>query len=139
MKYLFLILLSLALFNCENNPMRSEEFTPFIEIVANLDQDANGYYHMYVGRSNQQTLHKISLNTNFETSTRIEWDADSHWLGNFMNQEFEIPIINTVSYTSPDDGAAHTMFAPVVELIGDTVTVYVSSEKISDSIQIIME
>ena len=139
MRYLLLLLLSLSLFNCENNPMMSTDEVASIEIIANLSQDANGYYHMQVVRSNQQTLHRISLQTNFDASTRIEWDANSSWIGIHMGFDFEVPVINSVSYTSPDDGTAQTMFAPVVELVGDTVTVFVSSGDATDQIEIILE
>lgn len=138
MKYL-VILFVVAIVSC-TNPIESDSaFEPDISIEANLEKDGNGYYHMYVERSNMQTLHRISLNTNFENSIRVEWDANSHWIGTHFGFEFEIPVINGVSYTSTDDGSAQTMFAPVVELVGDTVTVTATSEDVVDTINIILE
>lgn len=138
MKYILVLFVGLMI-GCTNSFEPTETFKPEMVIQPNLEQDSNGYFHLQVEHSNMQTLHRISLNTNYEKSTRIEWQANSSWFGFHMNAEFEIPVINGVSYTSPDDGSAQTMFAPVVELIGDTVTVVAISETLTDSVNIILE
>lgn len=125
--------------SCSTPTSPTETFQAEISIEPNLIKDANGYFHLDVIRSNQQTLHRISLNTNYDKSTRVEWFANSNWIYNHLGIDFEVPVINGVSYTSPDDGSAQTMFAPVVELIGDTVTVVAISESVTDSVRIVLD
>jgi len=129
----------IIILSCECPLTKNELIEPNIRIISNLEQDMNGYHHLYVVRSNQQTLHRISLETNFDQSTRVEWSTTSSWVGNHLGQEFEVPIINHISYTSPEDGTAQTIFAPVVELISDTVMVVVTANGAIDEIQIILE
>lgn len=140
MKYLLLtLILMIVVSSCTNPTESTSTFTAEMTIQPNLNKDSNGYYHMTVEHSNLQTIHTILLNTNFESSTRVEWFANSSWVYNHVGIEFNVPIINEVSYTSPDDGTARTLFAPVVELIGDTVTVVAMSSGVVDSIKIVLE
>lgn len=138
MKYL-LILLVAVFVSCSSPTSPTTTFVPEMSIEPNLTMDSNGYYRMNVERSVRQTLHRISLNTNYEKSTRIEWFGNSSWIYNHMGFEFEIPVINGVSYTSIDDGTAQTIFAPVVELVGDTITIVAASESIVDSVKVVLD
>jgi len=137
MKYLLMVMLLVV--SCSSPMEVLDEPISVIKIIPNLVQDENGYYHLYVERMNQQTLHRLSLETNFDESTRVEWSANSSWIHTHVGIDFDIPVINFVSYTSIDDGTAQTMFAPVYELIGDTVLVVVTSEDIADSVSIVLE
>lgn len=143
----FILLSILLLVSCSSNPMSSENNLPeaIITIQPNLNIDDSGFYHLKVERTYVQTLHKISLTTNcIDKSYRVEWEANATWLLSHYDFEFSVPVINEVSYT--DDGVTHTMFAPVVEMVGDTVTVVAMlSESIyggiltSDTTNIILE
>lgn len=137
-----LALLALLALNCSSSLEVELTSVPDCEheisIVPNLEQ-SDGYYRLYVERSNLQTIHGISLYTDFIKSTRIEWTANSTWILQHYGDDCEVPIINSVSYTSIDDGTAQTMFAPVVELVGDTVLVTATACSVSDSVYIILE
>jgi len=135
-----ILILIFCIYNCSNPTSNSSELVVHdITINPKLEQDINGYYHLHVNRSMQQTLHTIFLETDYTTSNRVEWTTSSSWVGVYMGVEFDVPIINSVSYTSIDDGSTQTIFAPVVELIGDTVMVCALSEEATSTIEIILE
>ena len=120
--------------------MSCTESTSYIdnEIEINIEsglKNINGYFIMNVDTSYSQTFHKISANITGET-IRVIWSADTTWKYNHIGLDFNVPIINKFSYVS--DGIAYTIFAPVKELIGDTVKIVAATEGVSDSIYVIL-
>ena len=97
------------------------------ELIVDLEQDTNGYYILpMINASNNQVLHKFTLDTNNpEPNQFVWWDCDTQYEMNILDNHSEwIDIINHASYTGYNE-EAYTMFGPFVELTGDTVMVYV--------------
>ena len=149
---LFWILIFILIFLscCEKQELR--QLGHDFEIDARLPQDANGYYHLQIS-DDWQTLHRISGQVSpVEASydlTKMHWESSHYWyIGDtlgyiihynnltndtywYMTEDttyitwfdgFEVPTINSASY-STEDGEINTMFAPVRNMKGDTVTV----------------
>ena len=125
-----------------------------IQIDARLPNDSNGYYHLILDMGNWQTLHRISgivdsVQNDWEL-TKVYWSSSHYWIigdtlgyiihfnnpfnDNYYYQTpdttyitffdgFEVPTINSASYSTMD-GEINTMFAPVQNMQGDTVTVF---------------
>ena len=120
---------------------------------ARLPIDSNGFYHLTLDMGNWQTLHRISGSVSPVTEdwalTKIYWESSHYWIigdtlgyivhfnnpfnDNYYYQTpdtsyitffegFEVPTINSASYSTMD-GEINTMFAPVQNMLYDTVTV----------------
>ena len=125
MKKLIYILSLFYLFGCSNNMfgINSEEYNFSVE--TKLPMDENGYYHFtMVTYSTTQALTKFTVHTNNPRIQFVYWDCDTQFDYEWMNQNFDVDIINHSSYTN-SDGDAFTMFGPQITMVGDTVTVYV--------------
>ncbi len=152
-KRMLMIGMMFLVFSCSKNSMisRVEEI---LEIDARLAQDLNGYYHMLLDRRDQ-TFHRLSAQTgNFGqtyTMPKVSWfsyDSEGNekiWtFTDEFGHEHKIPIINGSSY--PDmDGIVNQMLAPVVSMIGDTVTIIVvydsmiTGDRYIDEVDIILD
>lgn len=143
----FVVLISGLLFSfflilgCEASPTgNAEEVSYHIEIYPDLERDINGFYHLSLLRSLQQTLHTIYLRTDVAASSeRVVWNANKTWSMEYCGFVFEVPVINSVSYTDREDGTTRTILAPVIEMVGDTVTVSALLKNATDEVQIILE
>ena len=125
MKKLLSLILIFILFSCNSQPSKSNSIYDF-ELDLNLSQDKNGYFHLPLnpqGLSNQ-TLHKLSVNTNNPNIQLVHWMSNTFYEMNHFGYTELVPIINGSSYTY-ENGVAHTMFGPHLEQIGDTVSVLV--------------
>tara|TARA_R100001163_G_scaffold65486_1_gene62828 strand:+ start:563 stop:1015 length:453 start_codon:yes stop_codon:yes gene_type:complete len=122
-----LLIIVLLLFGCESNPLEPQIFEEYnFEIDTRLALDENGYYHMsmseYSGNSEQSLVRFTAMTNNPYTPQFVWWDSDGYWSYDYMNQEYQVPVINNSSYTD-DDGEAHTMFGPHISMVGDTILV----------------
>ena len=93
------------------------------KLETRLSKDSNGYYHMNINDNSEQTLHRISGRVTRNgipvDVIKFVWSSDTHWnMG-----EWEIPIVNSSSYSN-SDGEVNTMVAAVVSMRGDTATIY---------------
>lgn len=142
----------MVLFSCSNNPILPED-PSVLEIDARLTQDSNGYYHMILNRLDNQTLHRFSAFTGHlgqkYSMPKVGWEAYDEnynvkiWVYTEFGREYRVPIINGSSYPNMD-GVVSTMFAPVISMVGDTVTVvcgYVSDygNELYDEVYIIFD
>lgn len=117
-----------------------------------LPTDINGFYHLKLNTFSNQTLSRITgrFNSNLHTESRIEWESSHYWILNagdsvgkivktYFNQytgqlttsilpilvsrkDVIIPTINSVSQIGTN-GEVNTMFAPVLPMKGDTITI----------------
>ncbi len=123
------------------------------ELDARLPVDDNGYYHLPLGYDWQtlhRISGEVSAVTNEYELAKIEWSSSHYWmLGDtlgyivhrgdilndpgylYMNNDTsyvtwfrgaEVPTVNGASYSTMT-GEINTMFAPVQNMKGDTVTV----------------
>jgi hypothetical protein len=145
------------------------------EIDTRLPIDSNGYYHLQLGQDWQtlhRISGNVSPVEDDWALTKVYWTSSHHWLiddtlGYIVHQNWtlndngymyttndtsyvtwfeghEVPTINETCY-STNDGEINIMFAPVQNMVGDTITVtgeahyadsYISSLNI---IQIVIE
>jgi len=127
------------------------------EIDVRLQSDSSGYYHLQLSQS-WQTLHRISGQVspvkNSYDLTKIYWESSHYWyigdtLGYIIHYNdplndiylynspdtayiiwfdgFEVPTVNSASY-STEDGEINTMFGPVRNMRGDTITITAEAE-----------
>jgi len=159
------------MFGCEketNIPLGHE-----FELDVRLSADSMGYYHLRLSDS-WQTLHrisgKVSAVSNSYDLTKIYWESSHHWylgdtlgyivhLNNMVNDiyiysttdtsyvtwfdGFEVPTINETCY-STESGELNIMFAPVRNMIGDTIditstAVFADGYNASEQLKIILE
>ena len=121
----FLILLAIFYVGCENPTGSGEviehEFRVFSET---LHKDDNLYYHMTLNPNTNQSFSTLTAYTSSDWIQKVGWYTDTTWIyTHFNGEDFEVPLVNGVAYTDVD-GEAHTVFAPIYEMLGDTVKVY---------------
>jgi hypothetical protein len=116
----------MLLVGCENpyftNP-HSEEGTETYQFDVSavyLNTDSNGYFHMILNPSSNQTLSRLVAYTNNPNTQKVMWDADVYWIFNGD----AVQVVNSDSYSDRTSGEAYTMFAPIYSMLGDTIRVY---------------
>ena len=119
-----LMLLWLFYIGCESpvsNEIVEHDFRVFSET---LYQDGNLYYHMTLNPNENQTFNTLTAYTSSEDIQKVAWYTDTTWTyTHFNGEDFEVPLVNRASYTDVE-GEAHTVFAPIYEMLGDTVKVF---------------
>ncbi len=121
----YIILLSLFYIGCESPVSNSEviehEFRVFSETLV---KDSNSYYHMSLNPGVNQTFNTLTAYTTSEMIQKVGWYTEESWTyTHFNGEDFEVPLVNGASYTDVI-GEAHTVFAPIYEMLGDTIKVY---------------
>ena len=121
----YIILLSLFYIGCESPVSNSEviehEFRVFSETLV---KDSNSYYHMSLNPGVNQTFNTLTAHTTSESIQKVGWYTEESWTyTHFNGEDFEVPLVNGASYTDVI-GEAHTVFAPIYEMLGDTIKVY---------------
>ena len=97
----------------------SEEYLFEVSTVW-LEADGNGYFHMELSSGSNQTLTRLVAHTNNPNIQKVMWEADTYWI--FQGEE--VPVVNSASYSDEYTGEAYTMFAPIYDMLGDTLRVY---------------
>ena len=119
-----LMLLWLFYIGCESpvsNEIVEHDFREFSET---LYQDGNLYYHMTLNPNENQTFNTLTAYTSSEDIQKVAWYTDTTWTyTHFNGEDFEVPLVNGASYTDVE-GEAHSVFAPIYEMLGDTVKVF---------------
>ena len=119
-----LMLLWLFYIGCESpvsNEIVEHDFRVFSET---LYQDVNLYYHMTLNPNENQTFNTLTAFTSSEDIQKVAWYTDTTWTyTHFNGEDFEVPLVNGASYTDVE-GEAHSVFAPIYEMLGDTVKVF---------------
>ncbi len=120
----YIILLSLFYIGCESpvsNEIVEHEFRVFSETLV---KDSNSYYHMSLNPGVNQTFNTLTAHTTSESIQKVGWYTEESWTyTHFNGEDFEVPLVNGASYTDII-GEAHTVFAPIYEMLGDTIKVY---------------
>lgn len=134
-KYFRLLTLSILLINCNVTS------TDLNEVDLVLDgrtfQDINGYYHIQIDSTTNQTIHRIDGKLfNQQYMTKIDWNSNLSWE---FNGEI-VPTINSTSYTNLN-GDVSVVIAPIYSMKGDTliVTAYVTESNETETIKFVLE
>ena len=118
------MLLWLFYIGCESpvsNEIIEHDFRVFSEI---LYKDGNSYYHMTLNPNINQTFSTLTAYTSSESIQKVGWYTEESWTyTHFNGEDFEVPLVNGASYTDVE-GVAHTVFAPIYEMLGDTIKVF---------------
>ena len=139
------------LFGCTKDDIPNPKTNIVMELNGRLPMDVNGYYHLKLNQSSNQTIHRISGTISGNTQpTKIEWESNLFWwlkqgdtiarvtytyinyytgkltyvnLPPMINwQDQLVPTINSASY-SDNNNEINTVIAPVKEMKGDTLKV----------------
>jgi hypothetical protein len=184
-KYLGIFTLILLLTSCEKEellPIQPEQSinivsnTPVqknieyeLQLDARLPIDKNGYYHLKLNPTSNQTIHRITGRVIGNTQPlKIEWSSNLYWwllqgqtVANITKTYFNpftgvlqyvnlpplinwrdalVPTINSASY-SGKAGEINTVIAPIYRMKNDTLIVKmkVSERDIRQSIKIVLE
>ena len=130
-------------------PSVTEEYS--IDFQMNLPLDLNGYYHLTLDRTEWQTLHRVEgvVTDGYDNLVEafwVEWESNLYWylgdtLGYIITQYLndkctyvsvdtsymvgfngmEVPTSNRISYSN-SYGQINNMIAPVLSMVGDTLT-----------------
>ena len=138
--YLVLVIIVgtlMLLASCSTDELYDDVLLPTIELDGRLPLDNNGYYHLTLNQSTNQTTHRITgrvLNTN--EPTKVSWWSNLTWE---LNGE-SVPTVNGASYVS-NDGEVNTMIAPIRTMVEDTLRVEATIREwlITQQINIVLE
>lgn len=134
----FLIIVMCLAASCTTPTEDDELFgIPEMELNANLPLDTNGYYHMELDSSTNQTIHTIGGRvTNIYEPTKVTWGSNLFWE---LNGEL-VPTINGSSYVQ-DNGNINTVIAPIFSMKNDTLVVQAELNEwnIIQTIKIVLE
>lgn len=169
-KYFGTITLILLLGSCtvdDFEPIVEENIS--IELDGRLPLDVNGYYHLKLNPSSNQTIHRISGKVyNNDQPIKVEWKSNLYWwllkgdvvasitktyinyftgeityvnLPPLINwKDMLVPTINPACY-SDKDNEINTVIAPIYRMRYDTLVVVarVNERDITQSIKIVLE
>lgn len=135
-KYFGLLVVILFLTSCEKEDIQSYDL-PILELDGRLPLDENGYYHLKLNPTSNQTIHRITgkvLNTT--EPTKVSWWSNLTW-------EYKgevVPTINDVSYVG-EDGEINTVIAPIYSMRYDTLKVKstINEWNITQTLNIVLE
>lgn len=169
-KYLETLTLILLLSSCtlvEHEPIVEENIQ--IELDGRLPIDANGYYHLKLNPTSNQTIHRITGKVYNNTQPiKVGWSSNLYWwilkgeviasitktyINYFTGQityvnlpplinwkDSLVPTVNSASY-SGKDGEINTVIAPIYRMRYDTlvVTMRFNERNITQNIKIVLE
>ena len=135
-KYFGLLVVILFLTSCEKEDIQSYDL-PILELDGRLPLDENGYYHLKLNPTSNQTIHRITgkvLNTT--EPTKVSWWSNLTW-------EYKgevVPTINDVSYVGKG-GEINTVIAPIYSMRYDTLKVKstINEWNITQTLNIVLE
>ena len=137
--YLLLIFLILVMLLASSCSITDDELLfnePRLELDGRLPIDINGFYHLNLNPTTNQTIHTIGGTvTNIYEPTKIHWDSNLSW---YYNGEV-VPTINSASYVQ-NDGTINTVIAPTYSMKNDTLVIHaeIIEWKITKKIQIVL-
>ena len=131
------IVVMVFIISCTNEDDILTDYPPTLELDGRLPLDDNGYYHLTLNPTTNQTTHRISgkvLNT--IEPTKVSWWSNLTWE---CNGEV-VPTVNGSSYVS-DVGEINTMIAPIFSMRTDTLEVRstINEWNIIQTIKIVLE
>ena len=134
-KYFRLLIVVLLFTSCSIND--TFEIEPSMSIDARLPKDKNGYYHLKLNPSSNQTIHTITGSIeNINEPTKVLWWSNLVW---YYNGE-EVPTTNISSYSN-ENGDFSNVIAPIYSMKGDTLIVnaIISKFNLIEKIEIVLE
>ena len=115
--YIRLLTLGLLLLNCDVSNVAFDEVDLVLD--GRTFQDTNGYYHIQLDSTTNQTIHRIDGQLfNQQYMTKIDWNSNLSWE---FNGEL-VPTVNSTSYTNKF-GLVSVVIAPIYSMKGDTLIV----------------
>ena len=115
--YIRLFTLGLLLLNCDVSNVVFDEVDLVLD--GRTFQDTNGYYHIQLDSTTNQTIHRIDGQLfNQQYMTKIDWNSNLSWE---FNGEL-VPTVNSTSYTNKF-GEVSVVIAPIYSMKGDTLIV----------------
>lgn len=135
-KYFGLLVVIFFITSCEKDDIQSYDL-PIIELDGRLPLDENGYYHLKLNPTSNQTIHRITgkvLNTT--EPTKVSWWSNLTW--EYKGQV--VPTINDASYVGKD-GEINTVIAPIYSMRYDTLKVKstINEWNITQTLNIVLE
>ena len=146
-----------------------EQIPPTLELDGRLPVDSNGYYHLTLDPTKNQTVHRISgVVKNTTEPTKVSWESNLYWwllagqvvaeitktYINYFTGEVTyvnlppltnwrnalVPTINSSSYVG-EEGEINTMIAAIYGMRYDTLVVNarVNEWNIIQTIKIVLE
>jgi beta-glucanase (GH16 family) len=168
-KYIRLFIVVLLFSSCTHDILEDVVIEPTLQLDARLPIDENGYYHLVLDSTKNQTVHRISGSVYpiFEP-TKVEWESNLYWwllkgqvvaeitktyfnpftgqltyvnLPPLVNwQKALVSTINTASYVDSNN-EINTMIAPIYSMRNDTLVVNckVNEWNIRQTIKIVLD
>lgn len=167
-KYLSLFLFVFISCTSPNSVDFEENYTIEINTRLEKDENNFYFINLKRSPSSIQTIHRISgtILLNGEEPIipqKVEWSSSHNWsltdtayviiekqlnsLGEWVITDssfvrgfsgYTVPVVNKTSY-SGTNGEINTVFAPIIDMIGDTVTVVLSFQNLEKSVDIILK
>ena len=134
---LVIIFYAMVLSSCSVEEDLLEPVLPTLEIDGRLPMDDNGYYHLELNDSSNQTIHRVSGQVLYITSpTKIAWESNLYW--NFDDNI--VSVTNCCSYVG-DEGEINTVIAPVYSMKNDTLVLQatINEWNITKRIKIVLD
>ena len=133
--YIRLLTLGLLLLNCDVSNVAFDEVDLVLD--GRTFQDTNGYYHIELDSTTNQTIHRIDGQLfNQQYMTKIDWNSNLSWE---FNGEL-VPTVNSTSYTNKF-GEVSVVIAPIYSMKGDTLIVnaFVTESNESETIRFVLK
>lgn len=135
-KYFRLLIVVLLFTSCTRDVIQELLF-PTISLDARLPMDSNGYYHLQLNPTTNQTIHRITGEVlNITEPTKVSWWSNLTWT---YNGEV-VPTINGSSYVG-ENGEVNTVIAPIYGMKNDTLQVVaeINEWNITQTLNIVLE
>jgi hypothetical protein len=168
-KYTGLLIVILFLTSCEKEELLPLQSELRLELDGRLPMDNNGYYHLKLNPTSNQTIHRITGRvSNTYEPTKVEWESNLYWwllkgqvvaeiTKTYINyftgeltyvnlppltnwQDVLVPTINSASYVGTA-GEINTVIAPIYSMRTDTLVVdcKINEWNIRQTIKIVLE
>jgi len=159
----------LSLLACSDQVNDELLIEPTLKLDARLPVDTNGYYHLSLNPTKNQTIHRISGTIkNITEPTKVSWESNLYWwllqgaivaeitktyINTFTGEltyvnlpplvnwkDALVPTINSSSYVG-ENGEVNTVIAPIYRMKNDTliVTAQINEWEVAQSIKIVLE
>ena len=117
-----LISVMMILSSCSKDELYDDVLIPTLKLDGRLPMDSNGYYHLTLNQSTNQTIHRVSgvvgYTEYWDEPLKVSWDSNLTWI----YQGEDVSTSNQSSYVS-DDGEINTVIAPIFSMKSDTLRV----------------
>ena len=137
---IFLLGLMIISTSCTKESVSDLFLIPQMSLDGRLPMDSNGYYHLKINTSTQQTIHRIDgMVDDITEPTKVSFTSNLNWIYSATGES--VPTVNPSSWATPDDPSISTVIAPIRNNIGDTlvVTATIRDWNISQNLNIVLD